>query len=55
MKSFEFKLKDIISFLITVPLVWFLQAVIFTAATIITLSVLLICCVNKRFLNSCAV
>ncbi|WVZ96786.1 hypothetical protein U9M48_042380 [Paspalum notatum var. saurae] len=30
-------------------------AVIFTAATIITLSVLLICCVNKRFLNSCAI
>ncbi|AQK93127.1 Ribosomal protein L18ae family [Zea mays] len=30
-------------------------AVIITAVTIVTLSVLLICCVNKRFLNSCAV
>ncbi|TVU17192.1 hypothetical protein EJB05_33209, partial [Eragrostis curvula] len=30
-------------------------AVIFTAATIIALSVLLICCINKRFLHSCAI
>lgn len=29
-------------------------ATIFTAATIVALSVLLIMCVNKRFLNSCA-
>ncbi|OEL17454.1 hypothetical protein BAE44_0021525 [Dichanthelium oligosanthes] len=36
------------------PLVWCVQATIFTAALIVTLSVLLICCVNKRFLNSCA-
>ncbi|TVU17191.1 hypothetical protein EJB05_33208, partial [Eragrostis curvula] len=33
----------------------FRKAVIFTAATIIALSILLICCVNKRFLHSCAV
>ena len=45
--------KDIFLFL-THPLVLCVQAVIFTAAAIITLSVLLICCVNKRFLNSCA-
>uniref|UniRef100_A0A452Y587 Uncharacterized protein n=1 Tax=Aegilops tauschii subsp. strangulata TaxID=200361 RepID=A0A452Y587_AEGTS len=30
-----------------------LLAIMFTAATIITLSVLLVMCVHKRFLNSC--